>query len=164
MAARKHPIPKDLKKEEVLALDIATACGYHTHNGGGTWNFSESKTRNGNKKHKHFRDTLIKYITENSIRMVVAEDVLMNKKRFRATISLAEMRGVLLEVCDELGLPEPEFLNATNIKTFATAKGNASKDDMEAACKKRYNIDPVDDNHADAVFILYLFCRKFKVN
>lgn len=162
--ARKHPIPTDLKKTEVLALDIAEHCGYHTFaNGGGTWTFTESKSRNGNKKHKHFRDTLIKFIKENNIRMVVAEDILMNKNRFRATVSLSELRGILFEVCDTLDLPEPEFLNATNIKMFATGKGNASKDDMIDACKERYNITPVDDNHADAVFILYLFCRKFKI-
>lgn len=163
--ARKHKIPDDLKKEEVLALDIATTTGYHTFcAGGGSWVFTESKTRNENKKHKHFRETLIDFIQTHNIRMIVAEDILMNKNRFRATVSLSEMRGILLEVCDTLDLPEPEFLNATNIKTFATGAGNASKEQMIAACKKRYNIDAVDDNMADAVFILYLFCRKFKIN
>lgn len=163
--ARKHQIPLDLKKEEVLSLDIATTTGYHTFScGGGSWNFTESKSRNDYKKHKHFRDTLISFIQENGIRMIAAEDVLMNKNRFRATVSLSEMRGVLLEVCDTLGLPEPEFLNATDIKVFATGKGNAKKDDMERMCAKKYGIVAVDDNQADAVFILYLFCRRFKID
>lgn len=162
--ARTKQIPKDLKKEEILSLDIATTTGYHTFKGkGGAWCFKESKTRNDNKKHKHFRDTLIKFITENNIRMICAEDVLMNKMRFRATVSLSEMRGVLLEVCDELDLPEPEFLNATTIKMFATGKGNASKDEMIEACKTKWNIIPFDNNEADAIAILYLFCRKFKI-
>lgn len=163
--ARKHPIPKDLKKEEVLALDIAEHCGFHTWDrGGGTWTFTESKSRNGNKKHKHLRDTLIEFIQKNDIRMVIAEDVLMNKKRFRVTVALSELRGILIEVCDTLDLPEPEFINATNIKMFATGKGNADKDEMVAAVKKRYNIIPQDDNHADAISALYFFCRKFKIN
>lgn len=162
--ARTKAIPADLKKDEILALDIATKTGYHTFScGGGTWNFTESKTRNGNKKHKHFRDTLMKFIQDNNIRMVVAEDVLMAKGRFNATVSLSEQRGILLEVCDTLDLPEPEFLNATNIKMFATGKGNASKEEMEKAIETKYNIEVADDNHADAVAILFLFARKFRI-
>ena len=162
--ARKFKLPVDLKKEEILALDIATNCGYHTFSsGGGTWNFTESKSRNGNKKHKDFRETLINFITKNNIKFVVAEDVIMAPKRFRATVSLSELRGILLEVCDTLDLPEPEFLNPTNLKTFATGKGNASKTDMEAAAKERYGINVADDNHADAVFALFFFTRKFKI-
>jgi len=162
--ARKRKIPKDLKKEEVLALDIATMTGYRTFShGGGTWCFTESASRNDNKKHKQFRDTVIKFIQDNNIRMVVAEDVLLNKGRFVATISLAELRGILMEICDELDLPEPEFLNAITIKKFATGNGKATKDEMIAACQKNWGIIPFDDNEADATAILYLFCRKFKI-
>jgi len=161
--ARKRPIPADLKREEVLALDIAEHTGFYSTHGGGTWTFTESKSRNDNKKHKHFRDTLIKFIEKNNIRFVTAEDILMNKMRFRATVSLSELRGILYEVCDTMNLPEPEFINATTIKSFATGRGNAPKEEMVEACIKKYNITPVTDDHADAVFIFNYFCRRFKV-
>lgn len=154
--ARKHQIPDDLVKEEVLALDIAENCGFHTVKGGGTWKFTETKARNDNKKHKHFRDTLIDFIKENGIRMIVAEDVLMARGRFNATVALAEMRGILKEVCDEMNLPEPEFLKSQNIKKFA-GKGNASKEEMIQFCIERYGFTPVDDNRLmQYLFYIYL--------
>ena len=37
-----------LTREQVLALDIATHTGYFSLHEAGTWNFTESKRRNGN--------------------------------------------------------------------------------------------------------------------
>lgn len=156
-------IPNDLRKEDVLALDIATKTGYCYKDGGGTWNFTESKKRNDNKKHKHFRDTLIAFIEEHDIKFIVAEDILLNKMRFCAMVSLSELRGILLEVCDELNLPEPEFVNAITLKKFATGKGNADKEAMKEAMVRDYHKTPVDDNHADAFFLFTYFCRKHKI-
>ena len=65
-------------KEQVLALDIATHTGYYSIHSNGTWNFTESKRRNDNKQHKDFRDTLIAYIQQYSIKQIVAEDVNVN--------------------------------------------------------------------------------------
>ena len=59
-------------KEQVLALDIATHTGYYSIHSNGTWNFTESKRRNDNKQHKDFRDTLIAYIQQYSIKQIVA--------------------------------------------------------------------------------------------
>lgn len=161
--SRKREVPTDLTRSQVLALDIAEHTGFASLGESGTWTFTESKTRNDNKKHKDFRETLIAYIQKNDIRMIAAEDVLMNRSRFKATVSLSELRGILLEVCDTLDLPEPEFLNATSIKMFATGKGNSTKEEMIQACINKYGIVPEDDNAADAVFIFNLFCRKFKI-
>ncbi|MCO7113813.1 hypothetical protein NIB75_18705 [Bacteroides uniformis] len=44
-----------LTREQVLALDIATHTGYFSLHEAGTWNFTESKRRNGNKMHGAFR-------------------------------------------------------------------------------------------------------------
>ena len=40
---------EELKREHILALDIATHCGYFSVHESGTWNFTEGKRRNGNK-------------------------------------------------------------------------------------------------------------------
>ena len=42
---------EELKREHILALDIATHCGYFSVHESGTWNFTEGKRRNGNKQH-----------------------------------------------------------------------------------------------------------------
>jgi crossover junction endodeoxyribonuclease RuvC len=49
---------------------------------------------------------------------------------------------------------EYSALSPSEIKKHATGKGNAKKDAMiESARKKFPNIEIVDDNHADAIWI-----------
>ena len=120
-----------LTREQVLALDIATHTGYFSLHEAGTWNFTESKRRNGNKMHGAFRTTLL--------------------------------RGILLEVCDELDIPEPEFVNPAVLKKWATGDGHATKTQMVAACKDRYGIVPVDDNAADACHLFYYYIRRHRL-
>lgn len=115
-----------LTREQVLALDIATHTGYFSLHEAGTWNFTESKRRNGNKMHGAFRTTL-------------------------------------LEVCDELDIPEPEFVNPAVLKKWATGDGHATKTQMVAACKDRYGIVPVDDNAADACHLFYYYIRRHRL-
>ena len=140
-----------LTKAQVLGLDIATMCGYYSQHAAGAWNFYESKARNDNKQHKAFRDTLIGFIQQYGIRQVVAEDINVNN-HFTDMRKLSEFRGILLEVCDELDLPEPAFINVSTVKKFATGNGRASKIDMINACVSKYGYRPVTDDEADAFF------------
>jgi len=57
-----------LTREQVLALDIATHTGYFSLHEAGTWNFTESKRRNGNKMHGAFRTTLLSLLRRYGIR------------------------------------------------------------------------------------------------
>lgn len=148
--------------DQILALDIATHCGYHSKHGSGTWNFEESMRRNNNKQHKAFRDTLINFITEHGITQVVAEDVAVNN-HFIDTRKLSEFRGILFEVCDTLDLPEPTFINPSTLKKWATGDGKAKKDKMIEFCIKRWGITPVDDNEADAVHIFMCYIAKNRI-
>ena len=80
-----------------------------------------------------------------------------------ATRKLAELRGVLFELCESLDIPVVTF-GVTDIKKFATGRGNADKTDMIAACSERWHIDVGDDdNAADAVHIFYYFCKRYKL-
>lgn len=160
MKNQNNEIP--LTKEEVAALDIATHTGYFCLAEGGTWNFTESMRRNNNKQHKAFRDTLIDFIQRNGIKQIVAEDVSVNN-HFTDTRKLSEFRGILFEVCDTLDLPEPVFLNPMSIKKFATGDGHADKAKMMKFCKLRWQIDPVDDNHSDAVHIFFCYVKRFRL-
>ena len=151
-----------LTREQVLALDIATRTGYFSLHEAGVWNFTESKRRNGNKMHGAFRAMLLAYMRRYGIRQVVAEDVSVNR-HFYDLRRLVELRGILLEVCDELDLPEPEFVNPATLKKWATGDGHADKAQMIAACKSRYGIVPVDDNAADACHLFHYYIRRYRL-
>ena len=153
---------QELCKEQVLGLDIATMCGYYSTHEAGAWNFYESKARNDNKSHKAFRDTLIDFITKHDIRQVVAEDLNVNNY-FTDMRRLAEFRGILLEVCDTLNLPEPVFLNVSSIKKFGAGNGRATKLDMINACVEKYNYRPRTDDEADAFWVFKYYCHKYRI-
>ena len=149
-------------RKEVLALDIATHTGYFSVHEAGTWNFTESRRRNGNRMHGAFRTVLVSFIRAYGIRRVVTEDVSVNRY-FYDMRRLSELRGILLEVCDSLGLPEPEFVNPAVLKKWATGNGHATKAQMVAACKERYGIIPVDDNAADACHLFHYYIRRHRL-
>lgn len=149
-------------RKEVLALDIATHTGYFSVHEAGTWNFTESRRRNGNRMHGAFRTVLVSFIRAHGIRRVVTEDVSVNRY-FYDMRRLSELRGILIEVCDSLGLPEPEFVNPAALKKWATGNGHATKAQMVAACKERYGIIPVDDNAADACHLFHYYIRRHRL-
>nr|DAM19493.1 MAG TPA: RuvC [Bacteriophage sp.] len=149
-------------REQVLGLDIATHTGYYSVHESGTWNFTESKRRNGNKMHGAFRVMLLAFIRRYGIRRIVAEDVSVNRY-FYDMRRLAELRGILLEVCDEMDLPEPEFVNPATLKKFATGDGRADKAAMIRACREKYRYEPVDDNAADACHLYHYYLRKYRI-
>lgn len=151
-----------LTKVEILGLDIATMCGYYSTRESGAWNFYESKARNDNKQHKAFRDTLIGFIRKYGIRQVVAEDINVNN-HFTDMRKLSEFRGILLEVCDELDLPELAFINVATVKKFATGNGRATKIDMINACVEKYGYRPRTDDEADAFWIYRYYCHKYRI-
>lgn len=153
---------ESIDRSQLLALDIATLTGYYSTHGSGTWNFAESIRRNGLKQHKAFYDTLAAFIRRYGIRQIVAEDVNVNNHFFDAR-KLSEFRGVLLCLCDELDLPEPEFVNVSTLKKFATGNGRAGKQDMIRACIDKYRYHPKDDNECDALFLFYYYVRKYRI-
>lgn len=152
----------NIGREQVLALDVATKTGYYSQHESGTWNFAESKRRNGNKMHGAFRVMLMAFIRRYGIRRIVAEDVAVNR-HFYDMRRLAELRGILLEVCDELDLPEPEFVNPATLKKFATGDGRATKEQMIRTCREKYRYDAPDDNAADACHLYHYYIRKYRI-
>ena len=154
---------KQLRRENVLALDVATHCGWRMADNGGTWHFP--KTESAPKKlgpdyaqHKAFRTKLIDTIIENDIKVVAAEDVVFG--HFIDFRKLCELRGVLFEVCESLDIPVIVF-KPSDIKKFATGNGNADKDKMIEACINRWHITPIDDNEADATHIFFYLCKRY---
>lgn len=155
-------VKKQFNRDQILALDIATHTGYFCSSERGTWNFTESMRRNNNKQHKAFFDALVDIIKRNDIRQIVAEDVSVNN-HFTDARKLSEFRGILFLVCDILDLPEPHFINPASLKKFATGDGKATKEKMIEFCKLRWQIEPGDDNEADAIHIFFCYIKRFNL-
>jgi Holliday junction resolvasome RuvABC endonuclease subunit len=154
-----------LTRDNVLGMDIATHTGYYSTHESGCWDFSESMRRNNNKQHKAFRDTLIDFIQKYDIKQIVAEDVNCGRmnKEFVSSRKLSEFRGILMEICDTMDLPEPVFINLRTVKKWATGDGNADKEKMVRFCRSRWKTNPADDNEADATHIFMYYIKKFKL-
>ena len=102
------------------------------------------------------------FIREHAIRRIVAEDINVNN-HFTDMRKLSEFRGILFEICDELDLKEPEFINVATLKKWATGNGRADKAAMIRACEISYHYNPPDDNAADACHLYYYYCRKYRL-
>ena len=156
------PKPKEvIKREEVLALDIATVTGYATATGGGEWDFSDNMLRNGCRKFRYFYDTLYDFIVEHNIKRIVVEDVTAGGAQggYKTSVLLAFWHGILNLICDELEIPRPARVNLSTIKKFATGNSRADKVDMILACKKRWGRIPVSDNEADATHLFFYYLK-----
>lgn len=155
-----------IERSQVLSLDMAIHAGFYCLNEGGTWDFSEPTSKKAPPyfQHKSFRDTLIECIKRNDIKLITAEDLIYAPGRFNATKKLGEFRGILLEVCDEFGLPDPIFVSPQYIKMNATGKGNANKIEVMAGVLRKWGIDTKgDDNWADAASCFYFTVNKYGI-
>lgn len=159
---RKNERTDLITRDEILSLDIAEHCGYYSTHGGGTWNFKQRTAKNAPCQFVEFYNTVEDYVKKHNIKLIVAEDVCVSK-HFVAMRKLSEFRGVLVFLCAQLGLPMPVFVNVKTVKKWATGDGGADKEKMIEYCKKRWNIDPVDDNMADAVHIFKYYVRIYKL-
>jgi Holliday junction resolvasome RuvABC endonuclease subunit len=153
---------EEITRDNILSLDIATHCGYYSTHEAGTWNFKVKPGHPIKGQHGMFYRTLKAFVEKYNIKMIVAEDVNVGT-RFMGMMKLAEFRGNLFLLCDELNLPDPKFISVSAIKKWATGDGKADKNKMIEFCKKRWGIDPVDDNMADAVHIFKYYVRLYKL-
>ena len=75
-----------------------------------------------------------------------------------ALISSAKLVAVIETFCMDNGINYRAY-SASEIKKFATGKGNANKTKMVEAAKEKYGYMGVNDNEADALHILHLAQR-----
>ncbi len=76
------------------------------------------------------------------------------------TAVLTGMVALIQKRCAESGFEHTSVHSAT-LKKHATGKGNAGKEVMIEAARKRFKIDIIDDNHADALWILHWAWKEF---
>lgn len=142
---------------KILALDIATKTGWCNDTSSGVWDFSVKRGESIGMRLIRFRAKVQEMINLERPDVIVYE---LPAGLFKASIMVAsEMIGVLKTLCEDNNI-EYAHESATEIKKFATGKGNAKKEAMIQAAKD-LGIQVIDDNHADAIHLHRLFKSKY---
>mgnify|MGYP003627273725 CR=1 FL=1 len=142
----------------ILALDVATKTGFCHDEDSGVWDFSLKRDESSGMRLIKFGSLLAYTLVEKEIDLVVFER--SAGRHQNAVIVQSELHGVLKHTCETLKVDYRAY-SASEIKKFATGKGNAKKPEMIQACKDNYDINPIDDNEADAVHIYMLAKRDY---
>ena len=147
---------QDAQAGRTIALDLATTTGFAISGDGPVRGRSGVITFYGSVGHRlcALRDFADDLCRTHNPRQLVAEQPIF---RGRSTYILVQMLGVLEMICFERGL-RLYIAPPTKIKKWATGSGAAKKDAMVRAAKaKRWQ--PIDDNHADAMWLLDFFLK-----
>lgn len=158
---------KSLTKWQVLSLDVAQHTGFYSCKESGTVFFPNTdkapkKLGPDYEQHKAFRDWIVSMVKKHGFRLIVAEDVNVGSQ-FSALRKLSQFQGVLYEVCATLRVPLI-VANVVAIKKFATGKGNATKQEMIEAARRRWKYDcEQDDNLADAMHIFHYITKRYNI-
>jgi Holliday junction resolvasome RuvABC endonuclease subunit len=153
----KTKIAKDLK---ILALDPATHCGWAiNHDLYGVWNLAAKRDESVGMRLIRLRAKLQEIIQSEHINLVVFE---RPGGMFKAAIIVqSEIQGQIKTVCEDAHI-EYRAYSSTEIKKFATGKGNAGKPAMIKAAKDKLGYPGDNDNEADALWILELAKSEYK--
>lgn len=143
---------------KILALDVATHCGWCTETASGVWDFSIKKDESSGFRLIRFKSKLKEICLLENINIIVFERSAGFHKN--AIIVQAELHGVLKIFCEENKI-EYRAYSASEIKKFATGKGNAKKDAMIKTANEKYSKNVKDDNEADACHIYHLAINDF---
>lgn len=139
---------------KILAIDQATKTGWATDTSSGVWDLKVNRGESEGMRVVRFKARVREIIDLEGIELVVYE---RPAGRFKSSIMVSsEMVGVLKDLCIEKGV-DLACYSAGEIKKHATGKGNSNKDAMISAAKEKWpGVDIVDDNHADALWLLDL--------
>lgn len=142
---------------KILALDLGTSTGWAMQTEqktviGGTQSFKPGRFDGGGMRYLKFTNWLNEmHRLMDGIQAVYFEEV----RRHMGVDAAHAYGGFLAHLtawCEYHKIPYSGVPVGT-IKKHATGKGNAGKDEMIAAARKR-GFEPQDDNHADAIAIL----------
>jgi len=148
---------------KILALDVATKTGWaHTDSTGGVWDFSVKRDESGGMRLLRFKGKLKEIFALTTVDIVVYEAARHAAPGMQgALVVQSEMQGVLKEWCECEKLLYKGY-SPTEIKKHAIGKGRGSKDVITEAAEKRWpDIEIIDHNHADALWLLDLATKEY---
>ena len=145
---------KKEKKLKIFAIDPASILGWAISNTEyGTWDLRTRKDESMGMKLLRLKAKLNEvYILEKFDVLAYERPAGMHK---HSIIHQAKLIGKIEEWCEEMHVDYRAY-SASEIKKFATGKGNAGKPKMIQAAKEKLGYTGNDDNEADALWILNL--------
>lgn len=143
----------------ILALDLATKTGWaHSNGESGVQDFALKRGESPGMRFIRFR-TWIQEWSHGAIRPHVIAYEQAHHRGGAATHVAENLIGRVLEFSAEHDIDTSPYHTA-HIKKYATGRGNASKDEMIAAAQAKWpDATIIDDNHADAMWLLALAQR-----
>lgn len=151
MKRTKQSATKDLR---ILALDVATHCGWAISNQiYGVWDLTPKRDEGAGMRLVRFRSKLKEVLEREQINVLVFERP--GGRHTGAVIVQSELQGQIKVICEDAKIPYRGY-SSQEIKKFATGKGNSGKPAMIAAAKEKLNYTGEDDNEADALWLLEL--------
>jgi len=145
---------KQQQSLQILAIDPASILGWALSNEEyGTWDLRTRKDESIGMKLLRLESKL------NEIYELKRPDIIAYERAAGmhklSIIHQAKLIGIIERWCEKKGVQYRAF-SATEIKKFATGKGNAGKPKMIEAAKTKLGYAGNDDNEADALWILNL--------
>lgn len=141
-----------MSKLKILALDIATITGWKTETSSGVWNLKPNRGESDGIRIVRFKAKVREMIALEGITLISYE---RPAGLHKSSIMVAsEMIGVLKDLCIEQSV-DLACYSASEIKKYATGKGNANKELMINAAIE-LGFKPIDDNEADAIHLYNL--------
>lgn len=149
MKRTKHSI-----KIKILAIDPASKLGWAIDNYTyGEWDLTTRKDESMGMKLIRLSSKLQEILEKTNCNLVVYERPAGQHKN--PIIHQSKLIGVIEKWCEENGIQYRGY-SATEIKKYATGKGNANKEKMIQAARDRYNYSGDSDNEADALHLLHM--------
>lgn len=150
---------------QILALDPATKCGFaHSCGTSGTWDLSVRRDESAGMRLFRLRSKLSEVHQGAPFGIVAFEAARHAAPGMQgALVTQAEFQSVIKLWCHDRGI-ESFGVSPSEVKKFATGKGNSNKDKMKAAAIERFGVKCAewDDNEVDAKWILEMATERLR--
>ena len=152
---------------KILALDLSTATGFALFANGvithGVQKFKALPTSHPGTRYIQFQRWLRERIAEDKPALIVVERAGYFKSLAAQSMCVG-LRGILLSTAAYYDIPLRE-IGPSDLKKWATGKGNANKVAMRAAALRRWPGERfADDNAVDAFLLLQLYLSSLQPN
>ena len=138
----------------ILALDLATKCGWaHSDGASGVQSFQPRRGDSPGMRYLNLRAWLSRMYEVAPFELVAYEQP--HHRGGHSTEVLVGMATTVQGWAAEYGV-EMTTRHSSEIKRHALGKGRGSKLAVMLACEKKFGFEPIDDNHADAIWLLDL--------
>jgi len=148
---------------KILALDLATVTGFaHSSGPSGVWDLRIKKDESSGMRLIRFENKLREVLNGPGIDLIVFEAVSVGSgpKANMDGIKLStKLQAIIERMVEKKEGIECSSYNLSQIKAHAIPKKGASrnKEAMVGAAEKRWpDVEVIDDNHADALWLLDL--------